>query len=142
MKLKIDFPTEVLWGIQGHLQSTYPEEGCGFFAGVDGDPRVVRAFYPVANVQQDIRAKRFQISPADYLAAERWAERLGVSLLGIYHSHPDHPAKPSETDLAHAVPWFSYLIVTTTEDGVGPRTSWQLGDEGAFVEEEVRVLKE
>ncbi len=136
----IQFSDGVLDAISGHLLQCYPEEGCGFFAGVDGEPRVVQAWLPVRNVQADQRARRFQIAPQDYLKAEKWADDLGLTLLGIYHSHPDHPAIPSITDLENAVPWFSYLIVNTTAQSAGARTSWQLNEAGQFDEEIVELL--
>ena len=136
----IQFSDGILDGISQHLLECYPEEGCGFFAGKDGDARLVQAWLPVRNVQADQRGRRFQIAPQDYLKAEQWADDLGLTLLGIYHSHPDHPAIPSITDLENAVPWFSYLIVNTTTQGAGAKTSWQLNDAGQFEEELVELL--
>lgn len=135
MSAKIQFHGTVLEDIQKHLVSVYPEEGCGFFAGIDGETRQVTAWFPVRNVQTDARERRFQIAPLDYIRAEQWADAQELALLGIYHSHPDHPAFPSETDLVNAVPYFSYLIVNTTAFGPGSSTSWQLDEVGKFAEE-------
>jgi proteasome lid subunit RPN8/RPN11 len=140
MSATIQFSGQVLKEIQAHLLSVYPEEGCGFFAGIEGEPRVVKAWFPVRNMQEDARERRFQIAPIDYLKAEQWADNQGLALLGIYHSHPDHPAYPSETDLENAVPYFSYLIVNTSAFGAGASTSWQLDESGKFVEESVVAL--
>jgi proteasome lid subunit RPN8/RPN11 len=141
MSKKIQFQRPILEAIAEHLQAEYPHEGCGFFAGNDGDSRLVKAWLPVRNMQEDQRERRFQIAPKDYLRAEQWADAAGLVLLGVYHSHPDHPATPSATDLESAVPWFSYLIVTTTRTAAGNQTSWQLDADGQFEEEFVEVLQ-
>ena len=141
MGAMIQFDTTVLENIRAHLLSAYPEEGCGFFAGIDGDPRQVQAHLPVRNVQTAARERRFEIAPLDYLKAEQWADDQGLVLLGIYHSHPDHPAFPSETDLVNAVPYFSYLIVKTTVHEAKENTSWQLNAEGKFDVELVTVAE-
>jgi proteasome lid subunit RPN8/RPN11 len=140
MSTKIQFQRPILEAIAEHLQTEYPHEGCGFFAGEDGDPRLVKAWLPVRNVQEAQRERRFQIAPKDYLRAEQWADAAGLVLLGVYHSHPDHPAIPSVTDLESAVPWFSYLIVTTTPVAARQPTSWQLNADGQFEEELMEVL--
>jgi proteasome lid subunit RPN8/RPN11 len=74
------------------------------------------------------------VAPGDYLRAEREADSRGLILLGFYHSHPDHPASPSETDRRFAQPGFSYPIVSVTADGVAEVRSWRVRD--AWYEEE------
>ena len=102
--------------------------------------RLVIEVLALPNTTEEGPRRRFLVRPADYQAAERRATELGVELLGFYHSHPDHPARPSQHDLDHAWPVFAYVIVAV--DGGEPRvmTSWRLReDRSAFDEEPVAV---
>ena len=81
--------------------------------------------------------RRFEISPGDYLKAERFAEENNTFLLGIYHSHPEHPAVPSEYDRVAAQPYFSYIILSVLGRKFNNLRSWKLNDEFKFVEEKV-----
>jgi proteasome lid subunit RPN8/RPN11 len=135
MAKRIEFSTATMEGIRAHLLSTFPEEGCGFLLGTESETRTVTHYLIADNVQESNRERRFSIRPEDYLLAEQFAAENELSLLGIYHSHPNHPAIPSGTDLENAVPWFSYLIVTTTAEGSTVARSWQLDEAQAFEEE-------
>ena len=84
--------------------------------------------------------RRFAISDKDYLNAERHAAREGLTLLGVYHSHPLHPAIPSEHDLAVALPYFSYIIVSVQPEGTAHVRSWQLDESRQFAEEAIVAL--
>jgi proteasome lid subunit RPN8/RPN11 len=99
---------------------------------------------PLANTREDsARRNRYLISPEDYLKAEMTADELGLSLIGVFHSHPDHPNQPSEFDREWAQPFFSYII-TSVEKGkaVGSR-SWLLKeDRSQFLEEKIQTLQE
>jgi proteasome lid subunit RPN8/RPN11 len=97
----------------------------------------VRALFPLINRRDDSPRNRFSITPEDFRAAERAAAERGLDLLGWYHSHPDHPARPSEFDREHAWPWYSYVIVSV--DGGVPKdlTSWQLEDDRSKFQPEV-----
>ena len=101
--------------IRQHGQETYPHECCGALAGRDG---VVSAVVALPNTTDEGPRRRFMVRPSDYQLAERRASELGVELLGFYHSHPDHPARPSQYDLDHAWPTFAYIIVAVAGDGV------------------------
>jgi proteasome lid subunit RPN8/RPN11 len=115
----------------------YPEEACGFLVGEEnGTTRTAAEAWPVDNISTENRKRRFIVDPIAYLQAERRATREGVLLLGIFHSHPDHPAIPSEHDLAAAHPFFSYTIVSLMEGVVSNTRSYQLID-GSFVEEQI-----
>ena len=82
--------------------------------------------------------RRFLVRPQDYREAEQTASDSGVELLGFYHSHPDHPARPSEYDLNHAWPFFSYVIVSVRDGVPGDMTSWRLlDDRSTFTEEDL-----
>jgi proteasome lid subunit RPN8/RPN11 len=117
--------------IRDHGAKDYPHECCGAMLGTDGDGagREVRALFPLINRRDDSPRNRFSITPEDFRAAERAAAERGLDLLGWYHSHPDHPARPSEFDREHAWPWYSYVIVSV--DGGVPKdlTSWLLEDD-------------
>jgi proteasome lid subunit RPN8/RPN11 len=121
--------------IRAHARQTYPHECCGALLGRDG---LVQGTHPLPNTTDEGPRRRFLIRPGDYREAERQAESLGLDLLGFYHSHPDHPARPSQYDLDHAWPVFSYVIVSVTADDTGPLRSWRLRDDrGAFDEQPV-----
>ena len=133
--------TELIGEIDAHGEICYPEEGAGFLLGRDGEPRRVEAVIPLPNArEQTSRHNRYLIAPEDYLKAELEAERLGLEILGVFHSHPDHPNAPSEFDREWAQPWFTYII-TSVRDGkaVGSR-SWRLKDNRSqFIEELIHV---
>jgi proteasome lid subunit RPN8/RPN11 len=95
--------------------------------------------WPVDNISAENRKRRFIVDPVAYLQAEKRAIREEVTLLGIFHSHPDHPAIPSEHDLAAAHPFFSYTIVSVSDGAVADTKSYQLLD-GSFVEEHVEPV--
>ena len=137
----IALPPAVLEEIRGHGRETYPEECCGALLGeTREDIAMVKQAERVLNASREMRERRFQIEPRDYLRLERRAEELGLSLLGFYHSHPDHPAAPSDYDREHALPFLHYLIVAVDAGGSGETTSWVLSvDCGAFQREELLV---
>lgn len=101
--------TGVADGIRAHGRETYPHECCGAMLGRDG---VVTEALALPNTTEEGPRRRFLVRPADYRAAEERAIHKGVELLGFYHSHPDHPARPSHNDLDHAWPVFSYVILS------------------------------
>jgi len=132
----------VLDDIRSHGAETYPEEGCGFLLGTataDGN-RVVDV-RPVENRQAENRERRYQITPAAYQAADRAAQERGLDVVGFYHSHPDHPAEPSETDLQEATfPGYTYVIVSVQNGTPGEMTAWTLApDRSTFNEEEIEI---
>jgi proteasome lid subunit RPN8/RPN11 len=133
-------PAELMRQIERNGEHWYPEEGAGFLLGTDGERREVRAIVALPNQREDgARHNRFLIGPRDYLRAEVEADRVGLSLLGVFHSHPDHPNRPSEYDREWAQPFFSYII-TSVNDGraVGNR-SWRLAeDRSGFAEEPIQ----
>ena len=112
--------------IRGHGVDTYPNECCGALIGDNG---VVQHVTPLANVTEEGARRRFLVRPADYKFVEDEARRLNQELLGFYHSHPDHPARPSQYDLDHAFPFFWYVIVSVQEGQPKDMTVWQLADD-------------
>ncbi len=124
-----------------HAVEAFPNECCGFLYGrEDGPTRIVSLAVPVANVKEGDQRRRFEISPLDYMRAEQYALENQTQLLGVYHSHPNHPAIASEHDRRQALPYFSYLIVSVRESGVEDVKSWRLQEEQrVFQEESVEV---
>ena len=121
--------------IRAHGAETYPNECCGALIGRDG---VVTEVYALANTTEEGPRRRFLVRPQDYREAEKRASEAGGELLGFYHSHPDHPARPSQYDLDHAWPFFSYIIVAVAAGAPGDMTSWRLReDRSAFDAEEL-----
>lgn len=108
---------------------SYPHECCGALLGRDGAAREVLDVVPLANRREDSPRNRFSITPEDVREAERHGRQRGLELLGWYHSHPDHPARPSDYDREHAWPWYSYVIVGVEKGTPGAMTSWRLGDD-------------
>src|SRR5688572_17989878 len=94
------------------LQQTYPNEGGGFLLGTQqGNEITVKDVHPVENVfESEEQYHRYAMTPADWMRLEDEADAKGLTLIGYYHSHPDHPAIPSEFDRVHALPNFRYLI--------------------------------
>ena len=122
--------------IKFEAQNTYNEECCGFLFGNDeNENRRILSALPVDNKQEDGRRK-FLIDPLDYMKAEEKAEKGGVKLLGVYHSHPDCDPIPSEHDLSQALPFFSYIIVSVFQGKVKELRSWQLNENNEFEEEQ------
>jgi proteasome lid subunit RPN8/RPN11 len=119
-------------GIRRHGEETYPHECCGALVGRDGH---VTAIVELPNTTDEGPRRRFMVRPSDYQLAERRATELGGDLLGFYHSHPDHPARPSQYDLDHAWPTFAYIIVAVAEAKAALMTVWFLKDDRSSFEE-------
>ena len=120
-----------------HGEASYPEECCGFLIGRFGEEEtVVDRVLSVDNERQDSRHNRFLIHPETVLAAHKEARAAGLDVVGYYHSHPDHPARPSEFDREHAWPGLSYVIVSVAGGKVADARSWRLSDDRDRFEEE------
>ncbi len=134
---------ELLARIHAHGEEAYPEEGAGFLLGADGADRGVVNIVPLSNAREDAaRRNRYLFTPEDYMKAELEAERLGLSLIGVFHSHPDHPNQPSEFDREWAQPFFSYMITSVRSGKALESRSWRLAeDRSEFQEEEIRLTK-
>ena len=107
--------------------------------GRDG---TVTSTYPLANTTEEGPRRRFLVRPQDYRDAERHAATVGGELLGFYHSHPDHPARPSQYDLDHAWPFFSYIIVSVRAGVAQDMTSWLLREDRTDFDEEDLIYAE
>jgi len=118
---------------------TFPDECCGFLFGreeTDGT-RLIIDILTVDNSKEGDKRRRFEISPLDYMTAEQHALDHDWTLLGIYHSHPKHPAIPSEHDRIAAQPFFSYVIISVMSNDDVTFRSWLLNDEQQFEEEKI-----
>ena len=118
--------------IRRHGRETYPHECCGALVGRDDR---VTDVVPLPNTTEEGPRRRFLVRPADYREAERKAEELGGELLGFYHSHPDHPARPSQYDLDHAWPNFAYIIVAVAQGAATDMTVWFLKEDRSSFDE-------
>ncbi len=140
--MSVSLPFTLLEAIHEHGVRAYPEEGAGLLLGAfEGEVRHVTRLLPLDNhFRPESRTRRYLISPRDLLAAEDEAERLGLEIVGVFHSHPDHPARASQFDTQWALPFYSYLI-TQVEAGVAIESrSWRLAeDRGMMTEEPLRV---
>jgi proteasome lid subunit RPN8/RPN11 len=126
--------------IRRHGEEAFPHECCGFLYGDERSGRFVSLAVPVTNTKPGDQRRRFEISPLDYMRAEQYALQHQTQLLGVYHSHPNHPAIASEHDLAVAMPFFSYVIVSVMEGEAADLKSWRLKDEERkFGEEEIAI---
>lgn len=136
--MKIHIPIDLLNQIHAHGEAAYPEEGAGFLLGrEDGATRQVISILAAENSREDgARRNRYLLSPEELLRAEEAAQRLGMSLLGVFHSHPDHPAQPSEFDREWALPWFSYVITGVNTGKADRSRSWRLSDDRRQFNEE------
>jgi proteasome lid subunit RPN8/RPN11 len=128
--LPIVIPPSLARQIEAEGAKAYPNECCGVMFGRDGpEQRVVERLMPVANAfDQAEQFHRFSISPKQLMEAERIASEEHRLVLGFYHSHPDHPAHPSEYDQTHAWPFYSYVIVAISGSRAGEMTSWVLNE--------------
>ncbi len=139
--MSLQIPEELLSKIHAHGEQAYPEEGAGFMLGSDGDERSVVDLLPLSNAREDAaRRNRYLFMPEDYMKAETQAERLGLSLIGVFHSHPDHPNRPSEFDRDWAQPYFSYVITSVQSGKALESRSWRLAeDRSEFQEEQITL---
>ena len=127
--------------IFGQAERIYPHECCGALFGQTLDGlKVVSEIFPLANAREPgEQYHRFVIEPDEVMKAERAAAKNGLAVLGFYHSHPDHPAKPSDYDREHALPVWSYPIVSVVSGRALEITSWLLSDDRERFSEEAII---
>lgn len=116
------------------------EECCGFLFGHNDESRFVTEILAAANVTGGNKLRQFEIHPLEYLKAENYAEKNNLELLGIYHSHPDHPAVPSESDRVAAQTDFSYVILSVLNKQFSGMRSWRLNSDRLFIEEKINPI--
>ncbi len=131
---------DLLRAIHAHGEGAYPNEGCGLMLGrVTGEARRVVDLLPIRNGREPEAAhNRYLITAQDMLRGEEVAAERGLDVIGIFHSHPDHPAQPSEFDREYALPWYSYIITSVEHGRAIVSRSWLLADDrSAFAEETI-----
>jgi proteasome lid subunit RPN8/RPN11 len=132
-----------LEAIRQHGEEAYPNECCGLLLGtLEPGPappaKLIRSVERLENEREESRHNRFLITPETFLRVDRAARARGLEILGFYHSHPDHPARPSEFDREHAWPVYSYIIVSVTDGVSRELNSWVLAsDRGRFESETI-----
>jgi proteasome lid subunit RPN8/RPN11 len=154
--LEIGISAELAAKIGEHGVESYPYECCGALLGRDpgftdkdgsdakghGISREILALFPLVNRRDDSPRNRFSVTGEDVREAEKSASAQGLEVIGWYHSHPDHPARPSEYDRDHAWPWYSYIIVSVRVGVAGDMTSWRLKDDRSrFLQEKIDSVK-
>lgn len=126
--------------IRRHGEKDYPNECCGLLLGrFEGEHRIVAEVYPMRNANTASPVNRFDFDPREHLAAQRRARERGLEVVGFYHSHPNHPARPSQYDLEHAAwPGYSYVIVRVQQGQAQDLNSYELADDRShFIQEPV-----
>ena len=150
---RLTITADVDQAIRGHGRETYPHECCGALLGrdgVDGDSatpggvqlpvREIAALFPLVNRRDDSPHNRFSVTAEDVRDAEKAAREKKLDVMGWYHSHPDHPARPSQYDREHAWPWYSYVIVSVASGKPAEMTSWRLSDDRSdYASEEIAI---
>jgi proteasome lid subunit RPN8/RPN11 len=130
----VRLPVHLAGKIGAHARQTYPDECCGFLIAEPDPtsldvPRVIVDAVPAANEFEGERRRRFLLRPAELRSAESRLEGTGRVVAGFYHSHPDHPARPSQFDQEHAWPWYTYLVLSVTSDGPKQLRAFELDPE-------------
>jgi proteasome lid subunit RPN8/RPN11 len=122
-------------------ENAYPNECCGVLIGEidNSEVKTVRHMEAIHNAREDDEQyHRFLITPEDMLCAEQTARSMKLDVIGFYHSHPDHPAVPSDYDKDHALPFYSYVIVSVEQGKSKELTSWELtADRAGFLPETI-----
>jgi proteasome lid subunit RPN8/RPN11 len=132
---QLKITSELAEKIRAHGAQTYPHECCGALLGRDMDItdqqvyREIHGLHPLVNRRDDSPNNRFSVTSQDVLDAEKAARQQDLEVVGWYHSHPDHPARPSQYDRDHAWPWYSYIIVSVANRVPEEMTSWRLTDD-------------
>jgi proteasome lid subunit RPN8/RPN11 len=129
--------------IRGFGEAAYPNECCGVLLGeAEGNRRTATEVIPIDNSREsEEQYHRFVITPENFMQAELEARRRGKDVVGIYHSHPDHPAEPSDYDRENALPYYSYIIVAVEDGESGKLLSWELtNDREQFIKEDITWL--
>jgi len=137
----IEIPKSVLQAIHDHARAAYPEECCGFLLGHSDAPRRIEESRRARNVATENRARRYSIDPLELLHADDDARKKSLELIGVYHSHPDHPAAPSEYDRSRAASWLSYVIVSVVDREPKDVTAWQFDETARLFRPEAIVVR-
>jgi proteasome lid subunit RPN8/RPN11 len=136
----IELNEQQLTEMREHGQRDYPFECCGLLLGRFAEGRkVVAQTYPISNArEEEAKRNRFLIRPEELMRGEKYARENGFDVVGFYHSHPDDRAVPSQYDLEHAWPTYSYIVVSVEQGQAVDLRSWEMeSDRSRFNEEEI-----
>jgi proteasome lid subunit RPN8/RPN11 len=142
--MALQISNELLQRIHAHGEAAYPEEGAGLMLGsVQAEDKTVQRLLEFTNArEQSARHNRYLLTAEDVLHGEMEAARLGLDVIGVFHSHPDHPNRPSEFDREWAMPFLSYVITSVQSGKAVESRSWLLSeDRSSFTEETIIVLE-
>jgi proteasome lid subunit RPN8/RPN11 len=142
--MTLELKSDLLKEIHAHGESAYPEEGAGLLLGeIENGTKRVTKILNLTNIREEsARHNRYLLGPEDYAKGEEEADRLGLEVLGVFHSHPDHPNVPSEFDREWAWPWFSYLITSVQSQIAMESRSWRLTEDRSGFKEERVIINE
>lgn len=131
-----------LTDIRQHGERDYPFECCGLMLGrfENNGTKIVAETYPISNArEEEAKRNRFLIRPGELMRGEKYAREKGLDVVGFYHSHPDDRAVPSQYDLDHAWPTYSYIVVSVEKGHAVDLRSWEMeSDRSRFNGEEIR----
>ena len=142
--MTIEISEALMKQIHKNGEAAYPEEGAGLLLGdVQDERRLARLILPLVNAREaSARHNRYLITPQDMLHAEQQAAQLSLDILGVFHSHPDHPNRPSEFDREWAIPWYSYMITSVNAGQAVESRSWRLNEDRLdFEEESIEIVE-
>ncbi len=134
---RIIINNELLEKICRHAGQSYPYECCGIITGRNRSLKEALDAHQVANLNRDRTHDRYELDPQGFQKIDARARAKGLSVLGFYHSHPDHPSEPSEFDTQRAWEGYSYLIVSVEKGKAAQVQSWTLNEQGQFTEEKI-----
>ncbi len=128
--MKIKLSNKQREKIQKHGEEGYPHEICGAMLGTFDEKVIsVEELYRLENLRDINPERRYEVTPQDQLEAQKRADKLNLEVVGFYHSHPDHPAQPSQYDLDHAWPRYVYAIVSVRDGTAETLNCWQLSED-------------
>lgn len=138
LKMKKDVYDQII----ERVKDSYPHECCGVLVGhVQGETKLALESYPIENLNRERARDRYNMDPVGLIKVEKQIALEGLEIVGIYHSHPDHPPRPSKTDLEYAWPIYSYMIVAVAHGTQIEAKNWYLNDTGnEFLEESYEVI--
>ncbi|MEP7320714.1 MAG: M67 family metallopeptidase [Saprospiraceae bacterium] len=139
--MEVQISGAVLNDIHSIAEKNYPYECCGFIYGsITMDEINITLATEVINDSGENKRVHYTIPPKAFMKAERYAIDHEIQLIGVFHSHPDHPPKPSSRDLADALPELSYFITSVHQGQALDTRSWRLTEDRRFIEEQIEII--
>jgi proteasome lid subunit RPN8/RPN11 len=128
--------------IENQVKKSYPFECCGLLIGTNTSEKKVVEVFPLHNKNTERTHDRYEIDGREFDKADRESSKKGLQIVGIYHSHPDHPSRPSAYDTDHAWAGYSYMIIAIEKGEKIDIRSWVFHEEEKqFHEEEIQVYQ-